>query len=389
MTDALVVGAGPAGLSAAIALRGAGAEVIVLEQHPSPPPRVCGAFINPEGTGHLEALGVMRRLLDIGAVPVTEARVTWPGRGDARVPIVRGDRAGLAVPRPALEQVMAEHLATLGGAVQWGARASRVDRQMDGWSVELVSGVVRRSLTAPCLVVADGRFSSLSGRQTRKSRVGWFGWNAPFTGIDQPPGALSLHFGRDGYVGLLTFGDGVTNVCGLTRSDGTSPLRWEEILAVAVSEQVALAHLLRSATRVEGFRGVGPLPFSRAMWPGPGPLLAGDAAAVGDPYMGEGISRALGTGPALSAAMALGGPGAPPHAMVDRYNKVWQGRYQPRLWLGTAARWLFDRPRLAAPLLGQIVSRPSLLRIVLSVAHGPLRTIPGSPDRRSPARRIT
>lgn len=371
MPDALVVGAGPAGLSAAMALRGAGADVIVFEQHPSPPPRVCGAFINPEGTAHLEALGIMGRLIDAGAVPVTEARVTWPGRGDARVPIVRGDRAGLAVPRPALERVMVDHLAALGGTVQWGARASRAERRGDGWSVELVSGVVRHSLNAPCLVVADGRFSSLSGRRTRKSREGWFGWNAPFTGIDRPPGALSLHFGRDGYVGLLTFGDGVTNVCGLTRSDGMSPLRWEEILAVAVREQAALSQLLRNATRVDRFRGVGPLPFSRAMWPGPGPLLAGDAAAVGDPYMGEGISRALGTGPALSAALALGGPGASLNVMADRYNTVWQERYHARLWLGTAARWVFNRPRLAGPLLGQIVSRSSLLRFVVSVAHGP------------------
>ncbi len=371
MSDALVVGAGPAGLSAAIALRTAGAKVLVIEQHPSPPPRVCGAFINPEGTSHLDALGVMPRLVAVGTVPVTEARVTWPGDGDARVRIVRGERAGLAVPRPVLERAMAEHLAALGGAVRWGARVTKAERQGSGWSVELVSGGTRDRMSASWLVAADGRFSSLSGRRLSRTRVGWFGWNTSFAGIDQLPGALSLHFGRHGYVGLLTFGDGVTNVCGLTRRDESVLPRWDEVLTAAASEQPALASLLQNATRVEPFRGVGPLPFSRSMWSGDGPLLAGDAAAVGDPYMGEGISRALGTGPVLTAALGRGGLAVPTPLVADRYNSVWRQRYHCRLRLGTVARCAFEHPRLSVLVLGLVFSRQFLTRIVLALAHEP------------------
>jgi 2-polyprenyl-6-methoxyphenol hydroxylase-like FAD-dependent oxidoreductase len=370
MPDALVVGAGPAGLSAAIALRSAGADVLVLEQHSSPPPRVCGAFINPEGVSHLEAMGVMPRLAAAGAVPVTEARVTWPG-GEVRVPIARGEHAGLAVPRPSLERALAAHLSALGGAVRWGARVTDAERKGSVWAVDLMSGTAHDRVVTPWLVVADGRFSSLSGRHPRKARTGWFGWNASFEGADQAPGALSLHFGRDGYVGLLTFADGATNVCGLTRRDGSATPRWGDILEAARGELPALASMLRRATRIDPFRGVGPLPFSRRMWASDGPLLAGDAAAVGDPYLGEGISRALGTGPTLTAALAQGDLAASSRLTVDRYNSVWRRRYHPRLWLGTGARWLFDRPRLAVPVLGQVVSHPALLRIVLSLAHGP------------------
>jgi 2-polyprenyl-6-methoxyphenol hydroxylase-like FAD-dependent oxidoreductase len=346
----------------------AGVDVIVLEQHPSPPPRVCGAFINPEGAAHLETLGVTPRLA-AAAVAVTAATLTWRGGGCARVPISRGATDGLAVPRPVLERAMAEQVAAVGGRVRWGARVTGAERRGCKWAVDVMCGAVHERLVATWLVVADGRFSLLSGRRPRKSRAGWFGWNASFAGVDQPPGALSLHFGRHGYVGLLTFRDGVTNVCGLTRRDGSTTVSWEAVLAEAIDEQAALASLLGPATRVDAFRGVGPLPFSRGMWEADGPLLAGDAAAVGDPYLGEGISRALGTGPALTAALERGGLTGSPLPMSDSYNAAWRHRYHPRLLFGTAARVVLDHPRLARLALTQVVSHPFLLRLVLSIAH--------------------
>jgi menaquinone-9 beta-reductase len=370
MPDVLVVGAGPAGLSAALGLRATGAEVTVVEQHPAPPGRVCGAFVNPEGVSHLEALGLMDRVMDAGAVSVPASLVSWPGGHPVAVPIARGGLAGLALPRPALERVMADALAAAGGQVQWGARVTSAERTGTRWTVGLLSGVRPRTVDAPLLVIADGRFSTLSGRDVRKTRGGWFGWNASFVGADQPAGALSLHFYAGGYVGVVTFADGVSNVCGLVKLDGLRPARWEDVLRTAAREQPSLARLLHAATRVDQFRGVGPLPFSAGMVERPGALVAGDAAAVGDPYLGEGISRGLGTGPALLAALPRDRPGAGPGAWLDDYRRVWRGRYLPRLRFGMVARWVFGSRHLARPVLGQVMTRPAVLRRILQIAHG-------------------
>ena len=366
MDEALIVGAGPAGLSAALALSARGVAVTVFEQHPAPPPRVCGAFVNPEGTRHLATLGVLDDVTRAGAVAVTTAQVVAPRGRDIEIRLDRGGVAGLAVTRPVLEQVLAENLTRRGGVIAWGSRVTRATRDDAGWCVDVRTGTASSQRRAPLLIAADGRFSSLSGRQPTRGPQGWFGWNATWAGVAKPPGHLSLHFYRFGYVGVLVFGDGLANVCALTRRRLGESTSWDVVCEQALEEQPALARLLHAAERVSPFRGVGPLPFSAAMWSAGGPLLAGDAAAVGDPYMGEGISRALGTGPALLTSLDDVSQ-ISDETIRPVYGRVWRRHYHPRLRLGTAARLILARPRLMAAALG--VAPPALLRALAAVAH--------------------
>ena len=267
---------------------------------------------------------------------------------------------------------MADALEEEGGRLQWGARVTGAERGPRGWTVDLVAGLQRTAVEAPLLVVADGRFSTLSGRPARRGRAGWFGWNASFVGVAQPPGSLSLHFYAGGYVGVLTFADGVTNVCGLVKLDGMQPPRWADVFATGGARAARARGPPRAGDaggRVPRCRAVAVL--GGVWWNVPARWWRVTPPRSGTRIMGEGISRALGTGPALLATPGIGRPDAVGDAGVERYNRLWRGRYLPRLRLGAAARWVLGSRRFARPLVGQVLARPSLLRRVLEIAHTP------------------
>lgn len=58
-TDVLVIGGGPAGLAAAIALRQRGVDVTVVEARPASIDKACGEGLMPEALTALERLGIL------------------------------------------------------------------------------------------------------------------------------------------------------------------------------------------------------------------------------------------------------------------------------------------------------------------------------------------
>jgi 2-polyprenyl-6-methoxyphenol hydroxylase-like FAD-dependent oxidoreductase len=108
--DIAVVGAGPAGLSAAIMLHRAGHRVTVFERFARPAPVGSGLILQPTGLTVLSRLGLLDEILSLGAridrLYGSDAR---SGRTvlDVRYDALAGGRFGVAVHRAALFGVLA------------------------------------------------------------------------------------------------------------------------------------------------------------------------------------------------------------------------------------------------------------------------------------------
>jgi len=146
--DVVVVGGGPVGLAAAIALRLRGVEVLVADRARPPIDKPCGEGLMPDGVAALNRLGITSNFA--GALPFRGIRFK---EGDAAAEGCFSGGHGLGIRRTALHQRMIDRAAEIGVVMRWGDAVRVADR--DG--VEIGG----RRISSRWVIGADGRESSV------------------------------------------------------------------------------------------------------------------------------------------------------------------------------------------------------------------------------------
>lgn len=274
----LVVGAGPAGSTAARLLAERGACVTLFEARRLPRSKVCGGGLTPKAQRQLPARAnstIVYRVdsVEIHGGHVPPVRIQRPA---AEIAMVERDRFDLA---------LAEAAADAGAEVRDGERVIDAGEDHDGAWVATQRGQVRGDV----LVAADGEPSRVAHRlgfATPPRRLAFA------LDIDAPPSAtvprhtavLSYSVGA-GYAWYFPKGDHANLGVASARRDRRTALR-EDLMRFAATLGLDLAgdaphgHWLPIGLRR------GPLASRRV-------VLAGDAAATVDPLFGEGIAYAL------------------------------------------------------------------------------------------------
>jgi 2-polyprenyl-6-methoxyphenol hydroxylase-like FAD-dependent oxidoreductase len=150
-----IVGAGTAGLAAAIALARAGHRVTVFEKHASMAPLGAGVLIQPQGVAALDMLGVGRAFRS-ASVPVAGLLGTCH-RNWTLVDIRYEKTPARGVSRLALSQVLLDAALPLGVRIQFGSPVDRILSDASSASVHVGS----RACAFDLVVIADGAASTL------------------------------------------------------------------------------------------------------------------------------------------------------------------------------------------------------------------------------------
>ena len=332
MDDVIVVGAGPAGNTAAYRLASLGYGVTVVDWRERVGDKLCTGIVGRECIGRFP---VDRSLVYRDS---SSARVVAPG-GEV-VEFARDDAQAHVVDRVGYVESFAERARGEGARYLLGYRVTELSCERGYVSVQITDERERRSLSGRALVVASGFGSELTG-QLGLGRVGDF-----VTGVQaevMAPGVEDIHvyFGREvapGFFGWLVPTVGGRALVGLlTRHKG--PVHLERLLLKLEADGI-----VKEVTKGPGRWGVPLRPLERTY--GERVVVVGDAAGQVKPTTGGGIYYAFLASEIAAEVLDRGLREDDLSACrLREYEREWKSLLSLEMEVGYGARRLFEASR--------------------------------------------
>ena len=337
--DLIVIGAGPAGSSAAISAARWGSRVLLLEKGTLPRHKVCGEFVSPEAVTLLSELfrGSESLFLLRNAHRVSRARM-FVDENVIEAPV---EPAGVSITRHDLDLALFRSAQAAGADARMGVSVESLRHQDGEYDVVTSEGVFR----SRAVINASGRWSNLKRRSAPEGPC-WVGIKAHYRELS-PPDSVDLYFFDGGYCGVQALGSGVVNACAMVRMDvGTT-------LEAVFGQHEHLAQRSRAWEALIPQVSTAPVLFHRPLLHEEGVINAGDAAGFVDPFVGDGISIALHSGAmAADSLRPWLRREAPLAASLERYTELYRQNLRPVFRRAALLRWVLSLPRpLRAPML--------------------------------------
>lgn len=313
--DVVVIGAGPAGTSAAYFLAKQGVEVILVDKSTFPREKTCGDGIGPRSIEMLVKMGLADWLLSGSYYRCDRVRL-FANNGryvEAKIP---GDDAlyphFYIVPRTDFDQKIVEAAAGAGAKVLTNCRATSPVKNGALKGVKVIKDGEETEISCKALVCADGTngtFAKSTGINIIKPHA--IAARAYYSNVKGLDDCINIYIDEhvpEGYAWIFPTGEARANI-GLGVSGPMMKKRGIDIKKLVswfVAEKDASPVDLKGAVQDSEIKGAWlRMGYGRHSAVADGTLLAGDAAGMISPLTGEGIAYALESGEIAASAMKI------------------------------------------------------------------------------------
>lgn len=351
MSEAVVIGGGPAGAATAILLARAGRSVTLLERETGPHDKVCGEFISHEAAGYLAGLGVELRAL--GAVSIQTAGLA---HGDVQTEIALPFPA-FSLSRRRLDEALLGVAERAGVQVRRGMRARALTAADDGWRVDLGP---EDEVEASAAFLAVGKHDLKGWKRPPGLQADLIGFKMHLRLSPAQAAALEgrveLTLFPGGYAGLEPIEDGLANLCLLVRRKALPHGQAWPTLLQTIWDACPLLD-----ERLDGAQALWPRPLAVAAIPyghvqtrADGLWRLGDQAAVIPSFAGDGLAIALHSAHRAASAYLTG-------ETAQRYQSRLARDLRAQVLGATLLSAALVRPWGQAALAGLAKAQPRLM----------------------------
>ncbi len=343
--DLIIVGAGPAGSTAALYAHRKGLKTCLLDKTTFPRDKICGDALSGTSISILHELGLLQRVAQLPGATIREVVFGSPNHVKARVDLRRYDHRdlltgqvmpmeGYVIRREVFDNFLFQEARQKVAACYEGFSVKEMIYDED--HVVGVQGMLNgeeKNIRGQMVLGCDG-FNSIVARKTGLYEHDASHWvvalRCYYAHVTELTDQIELHFVDEvlpGYFWIFPLENGKANVGIGMRHDHMK--RRGVDLKMALNKVISrppFAHRFVNAQRLEEPVGWNlPVGSKRRKSYGNGFLLLGDAAGLIDPFTGEGIGNAL-----YSARVAIE---TAELAMAARnFSAGFLKRYEDHLW---------------------------------------------------------
>jgi menaquinone-9 beta-reductase len=380
-TDIAVIGAGPAGSTAAYFLASCGVKVTLLEQFAFPREKPCGDGVGSKGLDVMTRMGLSEWMQQFRAPQVLRMSAPDGEVIDMRPDISKGFCYGRTIPRQVLDARLADYAVMKGARLLEMSRVEGISR-LDGHELLVQAGKFK--VNTQLAILADGSQAAVTRRLgLLKDPPDLAAIRQYFYG-DAHTERIEFHFQEwalPGYTWIFPLCDKWVNVgtgTFLQRiKQGKTGL--QKIFERFISSSPCFLERVKNPTPNGDIRGH-PLrtQFGKTRTHADRLLVAGDAAGLVNPLSGEGISAGMVSGEMVARfalkALEDGDFGA---KNLSAYTRALETQFGDDWRAARMIRSVLNFPALLNRIFKNLKQNPDLAMLVghVLVSHVPQRQI--------------